>query len=107
MNQLSGVKKKDELSFIQKILKEITTRNFHKNFIEKTYLEILLKLKSKNKIMIAGSQGSGKSSLSKLIKLYLKNFQNKSVVTISIDDFYLSKKKKDATFKNQTPLIFY
>ena len=61
MNQLSGVKKKDEIIFIQKTLKEITTQNFHKDYIEKTYLKILIKLKSKNKIMIAGSQGSGKS----------------------------------------------
>ena len=94
MNQLSGDKKKDEIIFIQKILKEITTQNFHKNYIEKTYLKILLKLKTKNKIMIAGSQGSGKSSLSKLIKLYLENFQNKSVTIISFDDFYLSKKER-------------
>ena len=105
MNQLSGVKKKDELSFIQKILKEITTRNFRKNYIEKTYLEILLKLKSKNKIMIAGSQGSGKSSLSKLIKLYLEKFQNKSVIIISIDDFYFSKKKRMQLSKNKHPLF--
>ena len=92
MNQLSGVKKKDEIIFIQKILKEITNQDLHIEYIEKTYLKILLKLKSKNKIMIAGSQGSGKSSLSKLIKLYLEKFQNKSVIIISIDDFYLSKK---------------
>ena len=54
--------------------------------------------------MIAGSQGSGKSSLSKLIKLYLEKFQNKSVIIISIDDFYLSK-KEDTTFKNKHPLF--
>ncbi len=105
MNQLSGVKKKDEIIFIQKILKKITTQNFHKNYIEKTYLKILLKLKSKNKIMIAGSQGSGKSSLSKLIKLYLEKFQNKNVIIISIDDFYLSKKKRMQLSKNKHHLF--
>ena len=105
MNQLSGVKKKDELLFIQKTLKEITSQNFKIEYIEKYYLKILLKLKSKNKIMIAGSQGSGKSSLSKLIKLYLEKFQNKSVIIISIDDFYLSKKNRMQLSKNKHPLF--
>ena len=105
MNQLSGVKKKDEIIFIQKILKEITNQDLHKEYIEKTYLKILLKLKSKNKIMIAGSQGSGKSSLSKLIKLYLEKFQNKSVIIISIDDFYLSKKNRKQLSKNKHSLF--
>ena len=105
MNQLSGVKKKDEIIFIQKILKEITNQDLHIEYIEKTYLKILLKLKSKNKIMIAGSQGSGKSSLSKLIKLYLEKFQNKTVIIISIDDFYLSKNQRTQLSKNIHPLF--
>ena len=105
MSQLSGVKKKDEIIFIQKILKEITNQDLHIEYIKKTYLKILLKLKSKNKIMIAGSQGSGKSSLSKLIKLYLEKFQNKSVIIISIDDFYLSKKKRIQLSKNEHHLF--
>jgi len=105
MNQLSGVRKKDELLFIQKTLKEITSQNFKIEYVEKYYFKILLKLKSKKKIMIAGSQGSGKSSLSKLIKLYLEKFQNKSVIIISIDDFYLSKKKRIQLSKNKHPLF--
>ncbi len=55
--------------------------------------------------MIAGSQGSGKSSLSKLIKLYLEKFHNKSVIIISIDDFYLSKKKRMQLSKNKHHLF--
>ena len=43
MNQLSGVKKKDEIIFIKKILKEITNQDLHIEYIEKTYLKILLK----------------------------------------------------------------
>jgi D-glycerate 3-kinase len=105
MNQLSGVKKKDELIFIQKTLKKITNLNLDKEYIEKTYLKILLKLKSKNKIMIAGSQGSGKSSLSKLIKLYLERFYYKSVIIISMDNFYLSRSKRIQHSKNIHPLF--
>ena len=105
MNQLSGVKKKDELIFIQKTLKKITNQDLDKEYIEKNYLKILFKLKSKNKIMIAGSQGSGKSSLSKLIKLYLEKFCYKSVVIISMDDFYLSKNQRTLLSKNIHPLF--
>lgn len=105
MNQLSGVKKKDELIFIQKTLKKITNQDLDIEYIEKNYLKILFKLKYKNKIMIAGSQGSGKSSLSKLIKLYLEKFCNKSVVIISMDDFYLSKSQRTQLSKNIHPLF--
>lgn len=105
MNQLSGVKKKDELIFIQKTLKKITNQDLDIEYIEKNYLKILFKLKSKNKIMIAGSQGSGKSSLSKLIKLYLEKFCYKSVVIISMDDFYLSKSQRAQLSKNIHPLF--
>ena len=105
MNQLSGVRKKDELIFIQKTLKKITNQNLDKEYIEKTYFKILLKLKSKNKIMIAGSQGSGKSSLSKLIKLYLEKFYYKSVIIISMDNFYLSRSKRIQQSKNIHPLF--
>ena len=55
--------------------------------------------------MIAGSQGSGKSSLSKLIKLYLEKFCYKSVVIISMDDFYLSKNQRTQLSKNIHPLF--
>ena len=105
MNQLSGVKKKDELIFIQKTLKKITNQDLDIEYIEKNYLKILFKLKFKKKIMIAGSQGSGKSSLSKLIKLYLEKFYYKSVVIISMDDFYLSKRQRMQLSKNIHPLF--
>ena len=105
MNQLSGVKKKDELIFIQKTLKKITNQDLDTEYIEKNYLKILFKLKSKKKIMIAGPQGSGKSSLSKLIKLYLEKFYDKSVIIICMDDFYLSKKQRTQLSKNIHPLF--
>lgn len=105
MNQLSRVKKKDELIFIQKTLKKITNQDLDIEYIEKNYLKILFKLKFKKKIMVAGSQGSGKSSLSKLIKLYLEKFYYKSVVIISMDDFYLSKRQRMQLSKNIHPLF--
>jgi len=97
--------KKDELIFIQKTLKKITNQDLDIEYIEKNYLKILFKLKFKKKIMVAGSQGSGKSSLSKLIKLYLEKFYYKSVVIISMDDFYLSKRQRMQLSKNIHPLF--
>ena len=105
MNQLSGVKKKDELIFIKKTLKKITNQDLDIEYIEKNYLKILFKLKFKKKIMVAGSQGSGKSTLSKLIKLYLEKFYSKNVIIISMDDFYLSKKQRTQLSKNIHPLF--
>ena len=105
MNQLSGVKKKDELIFIKKTLKKITNQDLDIEYIEKNYFKILFKLKFKKKIMVAGSQGSGKSSLSKLIKLYLEKFSSKNVIIISMDDFYLSKKQRTQLSKNIHPLF--
>ena len=52
--------------------------------------------------MIAGSQGSGKSTLSLIIKKYFQKFYSKNVVILSIDDFYLSsyqRKKLAKKFK--------
>ena len=100
-----GLKKKDELIFIQKKLKKITNQDLDMEYIEENYLKILFKLKSKKKIMIAGPQGSGKSSLSKLIKLYLEKFYDKSVIIICMDDFYLSKKQRTQLSKNIHPLF--
>ena len=50
MNQLSGVRKKDELIFIQKTLKKITNQDLDIKYIEKNYLKILFKLKFKKKL---------------------------------------------------------
>ncbi|MCW9005006.1 MAG: hypothetical protein OQK70_07075, partial [Gammaproteobacteria bacterium] len=45
-------------------------------------------------IGINGAQGSGKSTLSKILKPVLSEVFNKTVVELSIDDFYLSRNKR-------------
>jgi len=56
--------------------------------------------------MIAGSQGSGKSTLSLLIKTYFKKFYKKEIVILSIDDFYLSShQRKQLAHKSKTNLF--
>ena len=46
MNQLSGVKKKDEIIFIQKTLKEITNQDLHIEYIEKYLFKNSIKIKN-------------------------------------------------------------
>lgn len=49
---------------------------------------------SKQIIGIQGCQGSGKSTISKLISGYFKNFENINAEYISIDDFYMTYKER-------------
>ena len=91
MNLQSGTKSNDEVQFIQKKLESLTQKLFEEKYIERFYLPLLQSIKNKKNIMIAGSQGSGKSSLSQLISFYLKKYCSKNSVIISLDDFYLSK----------------
>ena len=78
MNLQSGTKSNDEVQFIQKKLESLTQKLFEEKYIERFYLPLLQSIKNKKNIMIAGSQGSGKSSLSQLISFYLKNIVQKT-----------------------------
>ncbi len=56
-------------------------------------------------IGINGAQGSGKSTLSQLLCLILDQIFNKSVLHISIDDLYYSRKKRLQLAKFEHPLL--
>ena len=73
--------------------------------IEKIYMPLFKKIRSKKMIMIAGSQGSGKSSLSELIRVIYKKHYKKKVTIISIDDFYHSIKKRNQISRDIHPLF--
>lgn len=73
--------------------------------IEKIYMPLFKKIRSKKMIMIAGSQGSGKSSLSELIRVIYKKHYKKKVAIISIDDFYHSIKKRNQISRDIHPLF--
>ena len=73
--------------------------------IEKIYMPLFKKIRSKKMIMVAGSQGSGKSSLSELIKVIYKKHYKKKVTIISIDDFYHSIKKRNQISRDIHPLF--
>ena len=86
------MKKKIEL-IIQKELNNLTGKKFSKSYICKYILPIIQYIDKTHdkKFIISGSQGSGKSTLSKLIKIIIEKTSSKKVMLLSIDDYYLSK----------------
>jgi len=54
---------------------------------------------------VNGCQGSGKSTLSKFIKAYIESEHALKVLTISLDDFYLSKAARQQLAQTIHPLL--
>ena len=94
-------------TFIQKNLKQSTNKTFSKKYISQNITPIITNINtSKNsKFIIAGSQGAGKSTLAKIFKLVLENVYKKKVMLLSIDDYYLSKNRRNKLSKNIHPLL--
>ena len=86
------MKKKIEL-IIQKELNNLIGKKFSKSYICKYILPIIQYIDKTHdkKFIISGSQGSGKSTLSKLIKIIIEKTSSKKVMLLSIDDYYYSK----------------
>ena len=70
---------------------------------------MIYKNKFKNKktklIGLAGGQGSGKSTISNILKILLKEKFNLETVIISIDDFYKTLKERKKMSKNLSKLF--
>ena len=94
-------------TFIQEKLKHLTNKTFSKKYINQYIVPIIKNINdSKNdKFIIAGSQGSGKSTLTAVLKLVLEKFYKKKVMLLSIDDYYLSKNKRLKLSKKIHPLL--
>ena len=83
---------------------EVTGEPFYDKLgqLEKFYIPICVKINEillKKRLLIlglAGSQGSGKSTIAKILSIILKQQYNLKVLNISIDDYYksLSDRKK-------------
>ena len=86
----------DTVLFIQRELKNLTSKNFSKKYISQFIIPIINNINNSkdNKFIIAGPQGSGKSTLTKVLKLTLEKIYKKKVMLLSIDDYYISKKKR-------------
>ena len=100
------MKKKIEL-IIQKELEKLTSKKFSKSYICKYILPIIQYIDKTHdkKFIISGSQGSGKSTLSKLIKIIIEKTSSKKVMLLSIDDYYLSKMDRYNISQQIHPLL--
>jgi D-glycerate 3-kinase len=54
---------------------------------------------------VNGCQGSGKSTLSGLLRYLLTKHYTKKTIVVSLDDFYLTKAERNLLAKNQHPLL--
>ena len=102
MRNITSIVEKKYLSFLKK--QEITAEPFYdklgqlKNFYLPICRKIFFEFLSKNKTLIiglSGGQGSGKSTIARILKIILKEKYNLKVINFSIDDFYktLSERK--------------
>ena len=92
---------------VQKQLIELTNIKFSIKYIE-TYIcpifEYIISSKKK-KFLIAGSQGIGKSTLLYILEKNLKIIYNKEILSLSLDDYYLTKKQRVSLSKKIHPLL--
>ena len=95
---------------VQKYARYIGLNNISKDYLKNVIIPLVIHLVSKRgdktlKFYISGGQGSGKSTVSKFIKFYLKNYFNYNVASFSLDDIYLSKKDRVALSSKVHPLL--
>ena len=104
--------KKKYLKFIRK--QETTSERFHESFnqLDSFYIpfcnELFKLYKTHNKTLLlglSGSQGSGKSTISKILKIILNTNFNLNVIYISIDDFYKTTIERKKMSKLYHPLF--
>ncbi len=113
LNKLSYKKvKKKYLQFIksQEVLSEpfrdkISQLNNFYLPISKMINNNYIKNKKTQVIGLTGGQGSGKSTISNILKIILKESFNLETVIFSIDDFYKTIKERKAMSKSISPLF--
>ncbi|MBT4644976.1 MAG: hypothetical protein HOC10_00610 [Pelagibacteraceae bacterium] len=93
--------------FIQQQLLITTNKKFSIAYISRSITPIIDKIinTNDNKFLISGSQGVGKSTLAIIIKLVIEKIYKKKVMILSIDDYYLSKNKRNEISKKIHPLL--
>ena len=98
---------KDKILIIQKQFITLNKKKFSKKYINSYILPIFRYIiNSKNtKFIISGSQGVGKSTLLKILEKNFKYFYNKNILCLSLDDYYLSQKKRFFYSKKIHPLL--
>ena len=79
-------------------------RNFYLPICNKIYNEYIISKKTKI-IGLTGGQGTGKSTISRVLKIILKEGFNLETVIFSIDDFYKTRKERKIMAKKISPLF--
>jgi D-glycerate 3-kinase len=79
-------------------------RNFYLPICKKINSEYVKRKKTKI-IGLSGGQGTGKSTISQIIKIILKEGFNLETVIFSIDDFYKTRKERKIMAKKISPLF--
>ena len=102
----------DYLRFLnrEKILNQ--TKKVKIEILKKTYIPISFwidkKYKKKGKILflgLSGGQGAGKTTISEILKIILKKYFKRRVLTISLDDFYNTLNERIKMSKTIHPLL--
>jgi D-glycerate 3-kinase len=98
---------KDIINYTQGLLFKYIGKKFTKIYIQKYILPIITNIinSKKKKFLISGSQGIGKSTLVLILKSVIEKIYDKKVMSLSIDDYYLSKKKRLQLSKKIHPLL--
>jgi D-glycerate 3-kinase len=78
--------------------------NFYLPISQKIYKKYI-KNKKTQVIGLTGGQGSGKSTISNILKILLKEIFSLETVIFSIDDFYKTRKERETMSKNISPLF--
>ena len=96
-----------KIHFIQKKIEIILKKKYSKNYIKLNILPIIdyINSSNQNKFIIGGSQGVGKSSLIIILKKTLEKFYEKKVLSLSLDDFYLSQKERKILSQKEHELL--
>ena len=99
--------KKDIIYIVKKEYQKLTSKNLSNNYICNYILPIIDYIINTNdkKFIISGSQGVGKSTLSKLLKKVIERTSLQQVMLLSIDDYYLSKKTRYQLSNQVHPLL--
>ena len=84
-----------------------TGMKFSNKYIQKHIVPIIkfIIYKKKNKFLLSGSQGIGKSTLVDILEYTIEKFYHKKVMAISLDNYYLSKKQRVKLSKSIHPLF--
>jgi len=94
----------------KRVITQARIQNNMRAQLERIYLPLAAWLANKHDVQplvlgINGAQGSGKSTLARVLQTLLTEGFGLSVITLSIDDLYLSKQRRQKIAKNVHPLL--